>query len=311
MLEAIYAVFSEGWSDPAGTELRRRNLAEEGIWLGRLVVSLLPEEPEALGLLALMLHAEARRIARRDDAGDYVPLAEQDVGRWNEGDDRGGGSAAVSRRQDGRHRPLSARGGGAIGPCRAPALGQRRLGGHRASLRLAVDADRFASRGDQSGDCRGRDQGARSRGWRSSTGLSSTISSAAINPIGLRAPRCWRAPEGDEEAGQAYDMAIGLESRSGGAPLPAAQEGGQGRLARAPNPSRALSQLALKSTVAGPPRLGCQAIAGIFGAKARGEIMRAHCRRSSPARGRRCSLSLQTRKIAAGPPMLTVFAAPA
>ena len=48
-------VFSEGWSDPAGIEARRRNLAEEGIWLGRLVVSLMPDEPEALGLLALML----------------------------------------------------------------------------------------------------------------------------------------------------------------------------------------------------------------------------------------------------------------
>ena len=83
VLEAIYAVFSEGWSDPAGTELRRRNLAEEGIWLGRLVVSLLPEEPEALGLLSLMLYAEARRAARRDEAGEYVPLADQDTGRWN------------------------------------------------------------------------------------------------------------------------------------------------------------------------------------------------------------------------------------
>jgi RNA polymerase sigma-70 factor (ECF subfamily) len=83
VLEAIYAVFSEGWSDPAGMELRRRNLAEEGIWLGRLVVSLLPEEPEALGLLALMLHADARRAARRDDRGEYVPLGEQDVSRWN------------------------------------------------------------------------------------------------------------------------------------------------------------------------------------------------------------------------------------
>ncbi len=83
VLEAIYAVYSEGWSDPAGTELRHRNLAEEGIWLGRLVASLLPEEPEALGLLALMLHAEARRAARRDAAGEYVPLAEQDVTRWN------------------------------------------------------------------------------------------------------------------------------------------------------------------------------------------------------------------------------------
>jgi len=83
VLSAIYAAFAEGWSDPAGTEFRRRNLAEEGIWLGRLVASLLPEEPEALGLLALMLHAEARRAARRDAQGAYVPLAEQDPKLWN------------------------------------------------------------------------------------------------------------------------------------------------------------------------------------------------------------------------------------
>ncbi|ESZ00919.1 RNA polymerase sigma factor [Mesorhizobium sp. LNHC209A00] len=83
VLEAIYAAFAEGWSDPAGTETRRRNLATEGIWLGRLVASLLPEEPEALGLLALMLFAEARRAARRDTAGEYVPLAEQDHALWD------------------------------------------------------------------------------------------------------------------------------------------------------------------------------------------------------------------------------------
>ena len=83
VLAAIYAAFAEGWSDPAGTEARRRNLAEEGIWLGRLVASLLPDEPEALGLLALMLFAEARRGARRTAAGDYVPLAEQDTGAWD------------------------------------------------------------------------------------------------------------------------------------------------------------------------------------------------------------------------------------
>jgi RNA polymerase sigma-70 factor (ECF subfamily) len=83
VLGAIYAAFSEGWSDPAGTEFRRRNLAEEAIWLGRLVASLLPEEPEALGLLALMLHAEARRGARRNARGEYVPLADQDPQNWN------------------------------------------------------------------------------------------------------------------------------------------------------------------------------------------------------------------------------------
>jgi RNA polymerase sigma-70 factor (ECF subfamily) len=83
VLEAIYAAFAEGWTDPAGTEFKRRNLAEEGIWLGRLVASLMPDAPEALGLLALMLHAEARRGARRNARGDYVPLAEQDPAAWN------------------------------------------------------------------------------------------------------------------------------------------------------------------------------------------------------------------------------------
>jgi RNA polymerase sigma-70 factor (ECF subfamily) len=83
VLDAIYAAFAEGWTDPAGTEARRRNLAEEGIWLGRLVALLLPGEPEALGLLALMLHAEARRTARRNAQGEYVPLAEQDPAQWN------------------------------------------------------------------------------------------------------------------------------------------------------------------------------------------------------------------------------------
>jgi RNA polymerase sigma-70 factor (ECF subfamily) len=83
VLAAIYTVFAEGWCDPAGTETRHRHLAGEGIWLGRLVVSLLPDEPEALGLVALMLFAEARRAARRDPAGDYVPLAEQNPTAWN------------------------------------------------------------------------------------------------------------------------------------------------------------------------------------------------------------------------------------
>jgi RNA polymerase sigma-70 factor (ECF subfamily) len=83
VLEALYAAFAEGWSDPAGADPRRRNLSDEGIWLARLVVSLLPDQPEALGLLALMLYAQARRGARRDAAGEYVPLAEQDPAAWD------------------------------------------------------------------------------------------------------------------------------------------------------------------------------------------------------------------------------------
>src|SRR5262249_19356191 len=70
VLEAIYAVFAEGWADAAGTDVARRDLAEEAIYLGHLVTELLPGEPEALGLLALMLYTEARRRARRDTAGE-------------------------------------------------------------------------------------------------------------------------------------------------------------------------------------------------------------------------------------------------
>jgi len=83
VLDAIYAAFAEGWTDPGGTDAARRDLTEEVMFLARLVTELLPKEPEALGLLALMLHAEARRRARRDADGEYVPLAEQDPASWD------------------------------------------------------------------------------------------------------------------------------------------------------------------------------------------------------------------------------------
>ena len=83
VLDAIYAAYAEGWSDPQGADARRRNLADEALWLARLVASLLPEEGEALGLLSLLLHTHARRAARRSAAGDYVPLGEQDPVRWD------------------------------------------------------------------------------------------------------------------------------------------------------------------------------------------------------------------------------------
>jgi RNA polymerase sigma factor (sigma-70 family) len=84
VLNAIYAAFSEGWTDPTGADAARRDLTEEALFLAGLVIVLLPEEPEALGLLALMLHAEARRRARRSDDGEFVPLAEQDQSLWDQ-----------------------------------------------------------------------------------------------------------------------------------------------------------------------------------------------------------------------------------
>ena len=83
VLETIYATYGTGWDDVAGADDRRRGLAAEAIMLGRLLVALMPDEPEALGLLALMLYCEARRAARRSASGEYVPLSEQDVSRWS------------------------------------------------------------------------------------------------------------------------------------------------------------------------------------------------------------------------------------
>ena len=83
VLEAIYAAFGIGWDDMFGIDQHGRDLAEEAIWLARALLQLMPGEPEAHGLLALMLHCEARRSARRAPDGRYVPLSEQDPKQWS------------------------------------------------------------------------------------------------------------------------------------------------------------------------------------------------------------------------------------
>jgi predicted RNA polymerase sigma factor len=83
VLEAIYAAFGIGWDDMAGVDQPGRDLAEEAIWLARVLLQLMPEDAEVHGLLALMLHCEARRAARRGSDGRYIPLSEQDSQRWS------------------------------------------------------------------------------------------------------------------------------------------------------------------------------------------------------------------------------------
>lgn len=83
VLEAIYAAYGSGWEDATGTDARVRGFADEAIWLARVLRQQMPEEPEVRGLLALMLHCEARRPARRAPDGRYVPLSEQDTQRWS------------------------------------------------------------------------------------------------------------------------------------------------------------------------------------------------------------------------------------
>ena len=81
----VYLIFNEGYTASAGGRLVREDLCAEAIRLGRLLAELMPDEPEVLGLLALMLLMESRRAARTTPAGDLVLLADQDRGRWDRG----------------------------------------------------------------------------------------------------------------------------------------------------------------------------------------------------------------------------------
>jgi RNA polymerase sigma-70 factor (ECF subfamily) len=83
VMAVIYLIFNEGYTASSGPDLVRADLSAEAIRLGRLLVALVPADPEALGLLALMLLVESRRVARTTPAGDLVRLADQDRRQWD------------------------------------------------------------------------------------------------------------------------------------------------------------------------------------------------------------------------------------
>ncbi len=83
VLHVLYLIFNEGYTSTAGADLQRVELSHEAIRLTRAVHGQLPDDPEAAGLLALMLLTDARRPARNGPGGELIPLAEQDRSRWN------------------------------------------------------------------------------------------------------------------------------------------------------------------------------------------------------------------------------------
>jgi RNA polymerase sigma-70 factor, ECF subfamily len=83
VLAVVYLVFNEGYTASSGDRLVREDLCKEAIRLGRLLLELMPDEPEVMGLLALMLLVESRRATRTTPEGELVLLADQDRGRWD------------------------------------------------------------------------------------------------------------------------------------------------------------------------------------------------------------------------------------
>jgi len=83
VLSAIYAAYGLGWDNLDGADGGCSGLSSEAIWLCRALLSMLPEEPEVIGLLALMLYCEGRRAARHNAEGEYIALDKQSTDRWN------------------------------------------------------------------------------------------------------------------------------------------------------------------------------------------------------------------------------------
>jgi RNA polymerase sigma-70 factor (ECF subfamily) len=126
VLGVLYLLFNEGYAATAGADLVRRGLCEEAIRLARTLAGLMPDEPEVLGLLALMLLHNARRAARVDDAGDLVTLEDQDRGRWTRSEiDEGLALLDAAQRHD------------RAGPYQLQAA----IAGHHATAADAADTD--------------------------------------------------------------------------------------------------------------------------------------------------------------------------
>ncbi len=136
VLAVLYLLFNEGYSATSGSDLVRRSLTAEAIRLGRILCDFMPDEPEALGLLALMLLHDARSAARVDAAGDLVVLTQQDRALWDAAAIAEGEQLLLAAAATRPSRALPAPGGHRALP--RPRRGRDGLGGDRRALRPSL-----------------------------------------------------------------------------------------------------------------------------------------------------------------------------
>lgn len=208
VMEAIYAAYGSGWDDVAGADPCRKGLTAEAIDLGRLLLRLMPCEPEVQGLLALMLHCQSRRDARRTSTGGYVPLSEQDVTRWS-----------MAMIDEAERLLSSAARADRIGRFQLEAAiqsahAQRARAGHADWEAIALLYEGLVRLGPTIGAMIGRAAAvAEARGAAAGWGLLEAIPPEAIQnyqPYWALAAHLLKRMQRSKEAGAAYSRAIGL-----------------------------------------------------------------------------------------------------
>ncbi|MFO0765719.1 MAG: DUF6596 domain-containing protein [Nitrospiraceae bacterium] len=133
VLRVVYLVFNEGYSASSGDALTRHDLSGEAIRLARVLVQLLPD-PEAIGLLALLLLQDSRRDARASESGDVILLEDQDRTRWNRDQIAEGTAPRAAGAVDGRSGSLQHSIGHRLNPCPSADCCRHGLGAHRRSV---------------------------------------------------------------------------------------------------------------------------------------------------------------------------------